>query len=214
MTLQHFYNALNVRYEGECTEIKSSENASLVAFWDAISVDGPTTINRGKLNTIQHPGLCYFATFLTRGFLARDNLSACSRSIIYLLRCAAMNIEPTYNLGAMVARSLSLACSHNSASRLYCGGIATLVRNYIQDSRLFRVVELKDAARGSNMLTPKTLARLDMLHYATAESILHKFMVRRNSFVAILLPREDFFQREDAWKETEEQIRSGFHLES
>ena len=57
MTLEHFCNALKVDYDGDCCEIRSSENTSLDAFWNSISVDGPRTIHRGKLNTIQHPGL-------------------------------------------------------------------------------------------------------------------------------------------------------------
>ena len=140
---------------------------------------------------------------MTRRFLARDNLSACTRPIIYLLKCAAKNIKNDYNLGAMVARSLSLACAHNTTSRLYCGGIATLVREYIKDTKLCKVEKLEDVARGSNMLTHKTLAHLDMLHYASTELFLYRFMLKRKSFVAIFLPRDYLFQKEDEWKETD-----------
>ena len=107
--------------------------------------------------------------------------------------CAAKNIKPTYNLGAMVARSLSLACSHNTASRLYCGAIATLVREYIKGTKLFKVEKLEDVARGSNMLTHKTLTHLDMLHYVSVELFLYRFMLKRKSFVAIFLLHDDLF---------------------
>ena len=114
----------------------------------------------------------------------------------------------------MVARSLSLACSHNIATRLYCGAVVTLVRNYIKDTKLFKVEKLEDVARGSNMLTHNTLAHLDMLHYVSAELFLYRFMLRRKSFVAIFLPRDDLFQKEDEWKETDAQVHSGFFVES
>ena len=64
------------------------------------------------------------------------------------------------------------------------------------------------------MLTPKTLAHLDMLHYASAKLFMYRFMLKRKSFVAIFLPRDVLFHKEDEWKETDAQVRSGFYVES
>jgi hypothetical protein len=91
-----------------------------------ITVDGRQTVGRGKLNCIQHSALCYFGAFLTRGTLARDNASRCIVPIVYLLKCTADGTLPRYNVGALVARSIALACHHNTATTLYCGGSLVL----------------------------------------------------------------------------------------
>jgi hypothetical protein len=86
------------------------------------------------LNHIQYPGLRIFDAFLARGFLARDNSSGCTTPILNLLRCVKEGVAPTYNLGVMLARTLSYSVAHNhNNTPLTCADIATLVYEHIKD---------------------------------------------------------------------------------
>ena len=88
MTLDELCKALHLPNAGSWEEIPSDSDIELKNFWKSISVDVPEEIHRGKLSHIQHPGLRYFALFLVRGFLARDNSTACTGPVLHLLKCA------------------------------------------------------------------------------------------------------------------------------
>ena len=88
MSLDEFCNAIDVANTGSWEETSADSNPKLVNFWRSVSVNSLDRLNRGKFTHIQHPSLRYFALFLARGFLARDNTSACTGPIIYLLKCA------------------------------------------------------------------------------------------------------------------------------
>ena len=88
MSLEEFYNAIGVETTGSWDETGADSKPELVAFWHSITVSSHDRLNKGKFTHIQHPSLRYFALFLARGFLARDNNSACTGPIVYLLKCA------------------------------------------------------------------------------------------------------------------------------
>ena len=157
LLLKNFCEALMLDHEGKIDEFKESQNDALDEFWKTISIDDRDGVKRGKLNCIQHPGLRYFVAFLTRGFLARDNFSSCTKPIMYWLKCAIDQASPTYNLGAMLARSLSLACVHNWATPRHCGGIATLVANYLAGEYGWTRKNYGSLAIGTNVLDNETL---------------------------------------------------------
>ena len=94
MSLVEFCNAIGVANAGSWGETGADSNAELVNFWHSISVGSLDRLIRGKFTHIQHPSLRYFALFL-----ARDNTSACTGPIIYLLKCAKENKPCEYNLG-------------------------------------------------------------------------------------------------------------------
>jgi hypothetical protein len=98
MSLEEFFNAIRVENTGSWNEIFGDSDPELVSFWRSISVNVPLRLNRGKLTHIQHPALRYFTLFLARGILARDNSSACTSPIIYLLKCAKEGKSCEYNL--------------------------------------------------------------------------------------------------------------------
>ena len=87
MSLDEFCNAIGVANTGSWGETGADSNAELVNFWHSISVGSLDRLMRGKFTHIQHPSLRHFALFLARGFLARDNTSACTGPIVYLLKC-------------------------------------------------------------------------------------------------------------------------------
>jgi hypothetical protein len=103
MSLEEFCKAIHVQNMGSWNEILGDSDPELVSFWWSISVNVPPILNRGKLTHIQHPALRYFALFLARGFLARDNFSACTSPIVYLLKCAKEGRRCEYNLGVCLA---------------------------------------------------------------------------------------------------------------
>ena len=104
MSLGEFCNAIGVANTGSWAETGANSNPEIVNFWRSVSINSLDRLNRGKFTHIQHPSLRYFALFLARGFLARDNTSACTRPIVYLLKCAKENKACEYNLGVILAR--------------------------------------------------------------------------------------------------------------
>jgi hypothetical protein len=98
----------------------------------------PPRLNRGKLTHIQHHALRYFSLFLARGFLARDNSSACTLPIVYLLKCAKEGRSCDYNLGVIISRTLHFALRNNEhGTPVFAGAIATLVYEHIKTKRHF-----------------------------------------------------------------------------
>jgi hypothetical protein len=113
MSLKKLCDALHLPHTGSWKEVPMSSDEELAAFWASISVKILDHLHRAKLNHIQHPGLRIFVAFLARGFLARDNSTAYTAPILHLLKCAKEGIASTYNLGVMLARTLSYSVAHN-----------------------------------------------------------------------------------------------------
>ena len=76
VSLDEFGNAIFVANTGSWDETGADSNVDLVNFCRSILVNYHDRLNRGKFTHIQHSRLRYFALFLARGFLARDNNSA------------------------------------------------------------------------------------------------------------------------------------------
>jgi hypothetical protein len=169
-------------------------------------------MHRGKLNHIQHPGLRMFAAFLARGFLARDNSTSCTTNIYHLLKCAKEGVSPAYNLGVMLARTLSYSVTHNyQGTPLVCGGIATLIHNYIKDD-----MHLDDflgtPARGTSRLDENVLERMDILYKYAPGVNFYRYMTADGSLATTSLPRPEYFDRQRGmWKIPEpEQAPAGW----
>jgi hypothetical protein len=161
MSLEEFCKAINVPNVGSWEEIPRDSDASLRDFWRSISVDAHMNIHRGKLSTIQHPGLRYFVLFLVRGFLARKNTTPCTGPIIHLLRCAKEGIYGKYNLGVILARTFSYVVAHNECKPLYARFIATMVYAYIKEER--KIGSLGTEILESNLLDFNKLLKMGIL---------------------------------------------------
>ena len=195
MSLEEFCKAIGVENRGSWDETRVDSNAELVAFWHSIFVNSPDRLNRGKFTHIQHPSLRYFALFLARGFLARDNNSACTGPMVYLLKCAKENTPCEYNLGVILARSLNSAVSRNVTDQtpIYAGAIATLVYDYIKDERGY----------GDNMGTPVTESNLLDFTLTTRMGISalydnhfwYTYLSANGHRMPVRLPRTDLFDR-------------------
>ena len=195
MSLDEFCKAIRVENTGSWEETRVDSNQELVAFWRSISVNIPDRLNRGKFTHIQHPGLRYFALFLARGFLARDNSSACTGPMIYLLKCAKENIPCEYNLGVILARSLHLAVRRNNTdyTPIYAGAIATLVYEHIKEERGFDN-NMGSLVRESNLLDFTLTSRMEMSE-RHEDHYMYSYKSSNGQNVSIRLPRADLFDR-------------------
>lgn len=204
MSLEEFCKAIRVPTTGLWDETYADSREELVTFWRSIAKNIPERMNRGKLTCIQHPGLRYFALFLARGFLARDNTSACTGPMIYLLKCAMENTTPVYNLGTILARTLHLAVSRNGTDNtpLYGGAIATLIHEYIMAERGFND-NLGTIVNEPRLLDFGLLFRMDMSR-AEKEYFSYCYKDSNGHIVSVRLPCADLFDRETKWTVQEE----------
>ena len=195
MSLEEFCKAIRVENTGSWDETKADTNKDLVAFWRIISVNAPERLNRGKFTHIQHPGLRYFALFLARGFLARDNSSACTGPMIYLLKCAKENTPCEYNLGVILARTLHFAVSRNNTDEtpIYAGAIATLVYEHIKNERGFGD-NMGTRVEESKLLDFTLLSRMEMGE-RHGEHYIYSYKGSNGQNVPVRLPRVDLFDR-------------------
>ena len=74
--------------------------------------------DKGRIRNIQFPTVRYLAPYISRGILARGNASKISTPNLVILD-AALTGNKTYNIGALIAQSLST----NSVKGPFYGGI-------------------------------------------------------------------------------------------
>lgn len=205
MTLEEFCKAIRVPTTGVWEETHADSKEELVAFWHSIAKNIPDKINRGKFTCTQHPGLRYFALFLARGFLARDNTSACTGPMIYLLKCAKENTPSEYNLGAILARTLHLSVNRNDTNKtpIYAGAIATLVFEHIKEERGFDD-NMGTLVMESRLLDFNLTCRMDMSR-VERDYYSYCYKSANGQIVSIRLPRADLFDRTtEKWTVEEE----------
>ena len=176
MTLDEFCKALHLPNVGSWEEVPSDSDIELKNFWKTISVDETGLIHRGKLSQIQHPGLRYFALFLVKGFLPRKNSTACTGPVLHLLKCAKEGVASNYNLGVMLARTLSYSVFHNESKPLFAGAIATMIHDYIKTeiNSTYGGTEVP----GSNLLDLEMLLRMKILLPWGDNFYLYCYMVK------------------------------------
>src|ERR1041385_1669837 len=121
MPLAHFCDISGVRNAGK-TKIPTHPTKLKALFASLCSKD-PKDVHRGKISSILFPHLRYFAYYISRGVLARDNTSDISGPDIAILAAALLGGNE-YNIGALIARRLVA----NSGKGPHFGGIyATLI---------------------------------------------------------------------------------------
>ena len=195
MSLEEFCKAIRVENMGSWDETCADTNRELVTFWRSICMNVPERLNRGKFTHIQHPALRYFALFLERGFLARDNTSSCTGPMVYLLKCAKEGTPCQYNLGVILARSLHLAVSRNITddTPIFSGAIATLVYEHIKEERGFDD-NIGTVVGGSNLLDFCLTSRMEMSE-RYEDHYLYFYNSSNGQRVSIRLPRTNVFDR-------------------
>ncbi|KAE8809704.1 hypothetical protein D1007_13591 [Hordeum vulgare] len=96
--------AAGVRNVGKTTKMNVQPYEMKSLFSSLCSKD-PREIHRGEISTILFPPIRYFAYYIARGVLARDNTSNISALDLAILAAALLG-DNTYNIGALIARRL------------------------------------------------------------------------------------------------------------
>ena len=122
MTLADFCRVLGLPYAGKITHM----NGEPPGIWDrfrSMSRGGSACIRRVKIQNIQFPELRYLAYYISRGVIARENVGNMTSGILAIMQVATSS-EPSYNIGALIARPLS---TNGGKGPIYGGMIASRI---------------------------------------------------------------------------------------
>src|SRR3954469_1075058 len=122
MTLEKFCEIIGVPNVGRTGRMTSQPSELKTVFNSICNID-TRDIRRSKISSILFPHLRYFAYYIARGVLARDNTSNISALDIAIL-AAALSGRSDYNLGVLIARRLAM---NGNKGDLYGGIYATLI---------------------------------------------------------------------------------------
>src|SRR3954463_12435514 len=122
MTLGKFCEIIGVPNVGRTGRMASQPSELKTVFNSLYSMD-TRDIHRSKISSILFPHLRYFAYYIARGVLARDNTSNISAPDIAIL-ATALSRRVDYNVGALIARSLAV---NGNKGDLFGGVYATLI---------------------------------------------------------------------------------------
>src|SRR3954466_2191473 len=106
MTLGKFCEIIGVPNVGR-TGRMASRPSELKTFFNSLCSIDTRDIHQSKISSILFPHLRYFAYYIARGVLARDNTSNISAPDIAIL-AAALSGRSDYNLGVLIARRLAM----------------------------------------------------------------------------------------------------------
>jgi hypothetical protein len=125
---------------------------------------------------------------LLEDFQQEKNTNACTGPISYLLRCAKKGTYPDFNLGVILARSLSYVVAHNESKPIYSGAISTMVFEYIKEEK--KLGEIGTEILESNLLDFDMLFKMGILVRAWENNFVkYRYMVRENVSNFTMLPR-------------------------
>jgi hypothetical protein len=122
MPLEKFCEIIGVPNVG-LTAKMSSQPSELRTFFNSLCSMDTRDIHRSKISSILFPHLRYFAYYIARGVLARDNTSNISAPDIAIL-ATALSGRFDYNVGALIARRLAM---NGNKGDLFGGVYATLI---------------------------------------------------------------------------------------
>ena len=106
MPFERFCEIIGVPNVGRTAKM-NTQPTDLRTLFNSLCSQDTRDIRRSKISSILFPQLRYFAYYIARGVLARDNTSNISAPDIALL-ANALSGETTYNVGALIARRLAL----------------------------------------------------------------------------------------------------------
>ena len=126
MSLVEFCDTIGVRNVGKTTKM-NVQPYELKSLFASLWSKDPREIHQGKISTILFPHIRYFAYYITRGVLARDNTSNISARDLAILAAALLG-DNTYNIGALIARRL---IANNDKGPHFGGIYATLILEHL-----------------------------------------------------------------------------------
>src|SRR4051812_7205604 len=130
MPMSTFCEALGLPDRGGKRK-KNSQTAALKTLLDSFCNTEVRATNRQKISNILFPHLRYFAYYIARGVLARDNTSSTSSPDIAIM-ANALSGEHEYHVGTLIARRLA---ANGNKGDLFGGIYATLLLRYLEGDR-------------------------------------------------------------------------------
>ncbi|KAE8779749.1 hypothetical protein D1007_47176 [Hordeum vulgare] len=122
-----FCDVIGVRNVGKTTKM-NVQPYELKSLFASLCSKDLREIHRGKISSILFPYIRYFAYYIARGVLARDNTSNISALDLAILAAALLG-ENTYHIGALIARRLVA----KSGKGPHFGGIyATIILKHLR----------------------------------------------------------------------------------
>src|SRR4051812_10683119 len=122
MSMSTFCVALGLPDRGEKRK-KNSQTAALKTLLDSFCNTEVRDTNRQKISNILFPHLRYFAYYIARGLLARDNTSNTSLTDTAIV-ADALSGNHEYHVGTLIARRLA---ANSNKGDLFGGAYATLL---------------------------------------------------------------------------------------
>src|ERR1044072_358596 len=122
--------------------------------------------NRQKISNIMFPHLRYFAYYIARGVLARDNTSNTSTPDTAIM-ANSLSGKHEYHVGSLIAKRLA---TNSNKGDLFCGVYATLLLQFLQgephpDDAIFPFVSLDLAALKRHFFVTKTSDRYTLYYF-------------------------------------------------
>src|SRR5664279_4235224 len=137
MPLHEFCRAIHVP-EGGLTTKLPEEPQDLKAFYREICYGDTRDTKRGKIPSIQFPAVRYFAYFIARCLMGKENSINTTNSDIWFLQATIKGIRH-YDFGALVARRL---VNNKKRGAVNGGIIASRVASYLRKATSEDDVEL------------------------------------------------------------------------
>src|SRR3954470_11855469 len=126
MPMSNFCEALGLPDRGEKAK-KNSQTIALKTVLDSFFSTDARDPNRQKISNILFPHLRYFAYYIARGVLARDNTSNTSSSDTAIM-VNALSGKHEYHVGTLIARRLA---ANGNKGDLFGGVYTTLILEYL-----------------------------------------------------------------------------------
>src|ERR1041385_6423467 len=106
MSLAQFCDIIGVPNAGQTARM-NTQPFELRTLFNSLCSQEDSDIRRTKLSSILFPHIRYFAYFIARGMLARNNMSnGCPPD--FAIYANALSGRNDYNMGALIARCLAL----------------------------------------------------------------------------------------------------------
>src|ERR1041385_7067462 len=122
MSLAQFCDIIGVSNVGQTAKMVS-QPSELRTLFNSLCYQEETDIQRTKISSILFPHLRYFAYYIARGVLARENTSSGSAPD-FAIYANALSDRNDYNVGALISWPLVM---NSNKGDLYGGLYATLI---------------------------------------------------------------------------------------
>jgi hypothetical protein len=160
MPMSTFCEALGLPGLVEKKKRKNVQTVALNTLLDSFCNTEVRASNRQKISNIMFPHLRYFAYYIARGVLARDNTSSTSTPDTAIM-ANALSGKHEYHVGSLIAKRLA---TNSNKGDLFGGVYATLLLQFLQgeprpDDTVFPFVSLDLAAMKRHFFVTKASDR-------------------------------------------------------